>query len=63
MFQVYQHRFWRADPAGAAALSSLPLRAVTATLALFVLVTGLWPEPLLALSDSAVDALLAGRTG
>jgi len=63
MFQVYQHRFWRADPAAAAAPSPLPLRALTATLALLILVAGLWPEPLLALSNSAVDGLLAGRTG
>jgi hypothetical protein len=28
-----------------------------------VLVTGLWPEPLLSLSGSAVQALLTGGTG
>jgi len=63
MFQVYQHRFWRPDPAAAVAPSPLPLRALTVTLALLILATGLWPEPLLALSNSAVDTLLAGRPG
>jgi multicomponent Na+:H+ antiporter subunit D len=65
MFQVYQHRFWRPDPhADAVAVSSpLPLRAVTAAVAVLVLAAGLWPEPLLALSGHAVDALLTGRTG
>ena len=63
MFQVYQHRFWRPDPDAAVAPSPLPLRALTVTLALLILATGLWPEPLLALSNSAVDTLLAGRPG
>jgi multicomponent Na+:H+ antiporter subunit D len=62
MFQVYQHRFWRADaPAGRS--SPLPLRMLTAALALLVLLAGLWPEPLLALSGLAADALLAGGPG
>jgi multicomponent Na+:H+ antiporter subunit D len=63
MFQVYQHRFWRPDPPTAAVSSSLLLRTPAAVLAALVLVTGLWPEPLLALSGSAVDALLTGGTG
>ncbi|HEY6747859.1 MAG TPA: proton-conducting transporter membrane subunit [Mycobacteriales bacterium] len=65
LFQVYQHRFWRPEPHAVAvpAASPLPLRAVTAVLAVLVLAAGLWPEPLLALSDRAVDALLSRRTG
>jgi multicomponent Na+:H+ antiporter subunit D len=51
------------DPDAAVAPSPLPLRALTVTLALLILATGLWPEPLLALSNSAVDTLLAGRPG
>jgi multicomponent Na+:H+ antiporter subunit D len=62
MFQVYQHRFWRADAPGGRS-SPLPMRMLTATLALLVLLTGLWPEPLLALSGLAADALLAGGPG
>lgn len=62
MFQVYQRSFWRTDPlaAGTGKASPLPQRLITATLALLVLATGLWPEPLLAFSSHAVDALLAG---
>jgi multicomponent Na+:H+ antiporter subunit D len=60
MFQVYQHRFWRADSPATGAVSPLRLRAVTAALALLVLTIGLWPELLLALSGSAVDSLLTG---
>ncbi|MGH3757728.1 complex I subunit 5 family protein [Actinophytocola sp.] len=60
MFQVYQRRFWRTDPLAAAAATSLPQRLVTAALALLVLVTGLWPEPLLTLSSQAAGALLDG---
>ena len=60
MFQVYQGRFWRADPSTQGTASPLPLRLLTATVALIVLAAGLWPEPLLAVSDRAAEALLAG---
>ena len=60
MFQVYQRRFWRADPSAQVPASSLPLRLLTAVVALIVLAAGLWPEPLLAVSDRAAEALLAG---
>ena len=63
MFQVYQHRFWRPDRSAAAVPSPLPLRTPAAVLAVLVLVTGLWPEPLLSLSGSAVEALLTRGTG
>jgi multicomponent Na+:H+ antiporter subunit D len=59
MFQVYQRRFWRADPSAQVPASSLPLRLLTAAVALVVLAAGLWPEPLLAVSDRAAEALLA----
>ncbi|GAB1516135.1 Na+/H+ antiporter subunit D [Actinophytocola sp. KF-1] len=63
MFQVYQRRFWRTEPPSADVVSSLPQRLLTAVLAVLVLVTGLWPEPLLALSSHAADILLAGAPG
>jgi multicomponent Na+:H+ antiporter subunit D len=55
LFQIYQHTYWRPGqeqppaPAGA--------RVVVAVLAAVVLAVGLWPEPLLALSNQAGDAL------
>ncbi|WP_214370046.1 complex I subunit 5 family protein [Pseudonocardia sp. H11422] len=63
LFQVYQHRFWHTAPSGAGPISPLPLRALTAGLALLVLAVGLWPEPLLTLSGSAAQALLTRRSG
>ncbi|WP_260189502.1 complex I subunit 5 family protein [Actinophytocola gossypii] len=63
LFQVYQRRFWRADPASGGVVSPLPQRLVTAALALLVLAAGLWPEPLIALSGHAVDMLLAVGPG
>ncbi len=66
MFQVYQRRFWRVDPAASGAgtaVSPLPQRLLAAVLALLVLVTGLWPEPLLLLGGRAVEALLTGNPG
>ena len=63
MFQIYQGRFWRADPRRTAPASPLPLRLLTAAVALLVLAAGLWPEPLLAVSGRAAEALLAGSPG
>ncbi|MGW5053760.1 complex I subunit 5 family protein [Actinokineospora sp. NPDC004072] len=59
LFQVYQRRFWRPDDLVAQAPSPLPQRLLTAGLAVLVLAAGLWPEPLLAMTDHAVTALLA----
>lgn len=77
-FQLYQHEFWRgrrgaatvgegesdAVAAGARTLAPSPLgvRAVSSVLALVVLAAGLWPEPLLALSEHAA-AVLSGGSG
>jgi multicomponent Na+:H+ antiporter subunit D len=63
MFQIYQRRFWRESPSPSASASPLPLRLVTAAVALVVLATGLWPEPLLVISGSAAEALLAKAHG
>jgi multicomponent Na+:H+ antiporter subunit D len=60
MFQTYQRSFWRGDRAGVA--SAVSARVIVAALALLVLGIGLWPEPLLALSERAAAAL-SGRQG
>ena len=55
VFQVYQYDFWRSERTGAR--SAWPQQAVVAVLALVVLGLGLWPEPLLTLSDDAAQVL------
>ena len=55
VFQVYQYDFWRGERTGVQ--SGWAQQAVVAVLALVVLATGLWPEPLLALSHDAAQAL------
>jgi multicomponent Na+:H+ antiporter subunit D len=62
MFQTYQRQFWREDPSGGGVPSPLPTRAVVAVLALVVLGLAAWPQPLLVLSEHAVEAL-SGRQG
>lgn len=57
-FQVYQYDFWsdgRTDAPG-----RFGQQALVGVVALMILAAGLWPEPLLALSDAAVRALLEG---
>jgi multicomponent Na+:H+ antiporter subunit D len=56
LFQIYQHRYWRPQPAEPVAPASA--RAVVAVVAVVVLLVGLWPEPLLALSNQAGGALM-----
>jgi multicomponent Na+:H+ antiporter subunit D len=56
LFQIYQHIYWR--PPQDHHHASRGARMVVAALAVLVLAVGLWPEPLLALSDQAGDALL-----
>jgi multicomponent Na+:H+ antiporter subunit D len=63
VFEVYQRRFWRPEPAEPAAVGSWPARAPIAVLALVVLGLGLWPEPLLVLSAEAAQALLTPSPG
>lgn len=57
-FQVYQYDFWRGERSGGA--SPLGQRVLVAGLALVVLAAGAWPEPLLALSQDAAEALPGG---
>lgn len=54
-FQLYQYDFWRGERKGLA--SPWPQQAVAAGLALLVLAAGVWPEPLLALSQDAAEVL------
>jgi multicomponent Na+:H+ antiporter subunit D len=58
VFQVYQYDFWRGERTGPR--SGRLQQAVVAALALLVVAAGLWPEPLLTLSDDAAQALPGG---
>lgn len=60
LFQVYQRDFWRGDRSGVA--SPLSLRVLVLAVGLLVLAMGIWPEPLLAVSEDAADVLLSGRS-
>jgi len=57
-FQIYQHDFWRGPRPGTPSAASE--QVVVAALALLVLAVGIWPEPLLALSHDAAEALTRG---
>jgi len=56
-FTTYQYEYWRTEPEGR---SRAPQLALIALVALVVLAAGVWPEPLLALSHDAADALTGG---
>jgi multicomponent Na+:H+ antiporter subunit D len=58
-FQVYQYDFWRGERTGPR--TGRPQQALIAGLALLVLALGVWPEPLLALSHDAAQALDGGE--
>jgi multicomponent Na+:H+ antiporter subunit D len=55
MFQIYQRRFWNPDVNDAANRVSSPtsVRAVVVVLAVITLLVGLWPEPILWVSEQA----------
>jgi len=57
-FQLYQYDFWRGKRSGLP--SPWPQQAVVAGLALLILAAGLWPEPLLAISQDAAEVLERG---
>jgi len=61
MFQTYQRTFWRGSGPGGEAATALPGRLIVAALGFVVLALGLWPEPLLALSQRAADVLTGGH--
>lgn len=54
-FQIYQYDFWRSERPGIPSPRGQQL--VLAMVAVVVLVAGLWPEPLLRLSDAAAAVL------
>ena len=58
IFQIYQYDFWRGERGGPP--SGWPQQALVGVLALVVLGLGVWPEPLLTLSDDAARVLSAG---
>jgi multicomponent Na+:H+ antiporter subunit D len=58
VLQVYQYDFWRGERTGPP--SGWPQQAVVGALALVVLGLGVWPEPLLTLSDDAASVLSGG---
>jgi multicomponent Na+:H+ antiporter subunit D len=55
--QVYQHAFWRPSPGDRGPSSPWGQQAIVGGLALLILAGGLWPEPLLSLSQDAATAL------
>ena len=59
-FQIYQFDFWRGERSGRR--TAWPQQALLAVVALVVLIGGIWPEPLLALSHDAA-AVLTGAGG
>lgn len=61
LFQIYQHDHWRPGAADTTRdASPVALRALTFSLAALVLGLGVWPEPILAASREAADALIRG---
>jgi multicomponent Na+:H+ antiporter subunit D len=56
VFQIYQFDFWRGERT--ARPSRWPQQALVGAVALVVLVMGLWPEPLLAVSHDAAEVLV-----
>jgi multicomponent Na+:H+ antiporter subunit D len=61
-FQVYQRAYWKQEPEGkpGGKVSSGATRGLVFALAVLVLATGLWPEPLLVLSEGAAAVLEGG---
>lgn len=55
MFQLYGRAFWKAEPPDD--MSPRSLRLVGLGVAVVILVLGVWPEPLLALSEQAANVL------
>jgi multicomponent Na+:H+ antiporter subunit D len=61
MFQIYQQRFWVPGDTGQTPIPSpLKSRLLVGALSLLVLAIGLWPEPLLSLSQDAALVLTQG---
>ena len=61
-FQVYQRRFMKPNPGNLGKPSPRAARLLVVALAAFVVLLGLWPEPLVYLSEEAA-AVLSGGSG
>lgn len=63
MFQIYQRRFWAPEVAEPAMTVSSPrsVRAVVVVLAVTTLLIGIWPEPLLWVSEQAGNSFALAR--
>lgn len=59
-FQVYQRRFMRPNAGAARKPSPSFARLLVAVLAAFVVLVGLWPEPLVYVSEAAAAVLVEG---
>ncbi|MDQ3363466.1 MAG: oxidoreductase, partial [Actinomycetota bacterium] len=62
-FQIYQRRFWAPKPddlGDRGKPSPVAPRVLVVLLAALALGVGLWPEPLLSLSEAAADVLAGG---
>ncbi len=57
MLQSYQHEFWARKREDADATSPAAARAVVVAVAVVVVALGVWPEPLLAISEEAAAVL------
>ncbi|HSK16678.1 MAG TPA: proton-conducting transporter membrane subunit [Gaiellaceae bacterium] len=57
MFQVYQHVYWRGG-GGEGDPSSRGARLIVLAFALLIVLAGIWPEPLLWISERAAEVLL-----
>ena len=60
VFQVYQYDFWRGERRGRR--SGRGQQALVAVVAVLVLAIGLWPQPVLAISQKAAQVLTGGAT-
>ena len=59
-FQVYQRRFMKPDPAAQAKPSPRAARLLVVALAALLVLLGLWPEPLVYVSEAAAAVLTGG---
>lgn len=61
MFQIYQRRYWilpeKPEPGPA---TPIGMRLVVVSLAVIVIIVGIWPEPLLSISERAAEAVPLG---
>lgn len=60
-FQIYQFERWRPEQAGAVGATRRRSRIVPVVLAAVIVALGVWPEPLLTLTDAAARTLGGGR--